>query len=96
MAKAKRASLADIMGAAAIPEATAAPPDSAPPQGAEQGRAPRRDKPHTTIYLDLAVRNAIKRIAIDLNKRPHDLMLEGIDMMLVRYTGKPAKGHGGT
>ncbi|MDB5244005.1 MAG: hypothetical protein JWP57_4631 [Spirosoma sp.] len=93
MAKAKRASLADIMGAGAIPEAAAVPPDSAPQ---EQGRAPRRDRPHTTIYLDHAVRNAIKRVAIDVNKRPHDLMLEGIDMMLIKYTGKPAKGHGAT
>ncbi|MCA3301224.1 MAG: hypothetical protein INF98_03540 [Roseomonas sp.] len=112
MAKAKRASLADIM------EQTAATPELAAPErsqgvvvplvqpAADQvaeaapvaatpqpGRGLRRDKPHTTIYLDQAVRNAIKRAAIEVNKKPHDLMLEGIDLMLIKYTGKTAKGH---
>ena len=58
-----------------------------------EGRGVRRDKPHTTVYLDPAVRLAIKRIALDYNKKPHDLMIEGIDMMLIKYTGKPSKEH---
>ena len=48
-------------------------------------------KPHTTLYLDHAVRHAIKRIALDYNKKPHDLLLEGVDMMLTQYTGKGLK-----
>jgi hypothetical protein len=48
-------------------------------------------KPHTTLYLDPAVRHAIKRIALDYNKKPHDLLLEGVDMMLTQYTGKGLK-----
>jgi hypothetical protein len=77
------------------PEPPAAEPvPAAPAQAAKpEGRGVRRDKPHTTVYLDPAVRLAIKRVALDYNKKPHDLMLEGIDMMLIKYTGKPAKEH---
>jgi hypothetical protein len=74
------------------PEPAAAAPEAVPAAKGE-GRGVRRDKPHTTVYLDPAVRLAIKRIALDYNKKPHDLMLEGIDMMLIKYTGKPAKEH---
>jgi hypothetical protein len=61
----------------------------APPR--EAGRGVRRDKPHTTIYLDPRVRLAIKRIALDYDRKPHDLMMEGIDMMLTKYAGKTSK-----
>ncbi len=61
----------------------------APPR--EAGRGVRRDKPHTTIYLDPPVRLAIKRIALDYDRKPHDLMMEGIDMMLTKYAGKTSK-----
>jgi len=63
------------------------------PEVRPEGRGGRRDKPHTTVYLDPAVRLAIKRIALDYNKKAHDLMIEGIDMMLIKYTGKPSKDH---
>lgn len=104
MAKPKRPSLADIMEkeqeAAApaprpsakvlpmVPPAEAAPTPAAP--HAKQGRE-GASKPHTTLYLDPAVRHAIKRIALDYHKKPHDLLLEGVDMMLVQYTGKGLK-----
>lgn len=74
-----------------VAEATPAPQPAAAGQG-ERLRV-RRDKPHTTIFLDHAVRNAIKRIALDYNKKPHDLMLEGIDMMLTKYAGKTIKDY---
>ena len=67
------------------------------PQRAAEGQGERlrvrKDKPHTTIFLDHAVRTAIKRIALDYNKKPHDLMLEGIDMMLTKYAGKTIKDY---
>jgi hypothetical protein len=62
-----------------------------PAPAREAGRAARRDKPHTTIYLDPPVRLAIKRIALDYDRKPHDLMMEGIDMMLTKYAGKTSK-----
>ncbi|CAB4816980.1 unannotated protein [freshwater metagenome] len=52
---------------------------------------PRRDRPHTTLYLDHPVRIAIKRIALEYDKKPHDLLLEGVEMMLLHYTGKTIK-----
>lgn len=85
--------------AALAPRATAKVLPMAPPAEtaltaaapeAKQGRG-SPSKPHTTLYLDPAVRHAIKRIALDYNKKPHDLLLEGVDMMLVQYTGKGLK-----
>lgn len=100
MAKPKRPSLADLMQQEApvvVPPASA-PAEviplipSAPPSAvaAEKVRV-RRDKPHTTVYIEPAVRLAIKRIALEYNKKPHDLMLEGIDLMLLKYIGKSIK-----
>jgi hypothetical protein len=43
---------------------------------------------HTSLYLHPAVRRAIQEIAFQYDKKPHDLYLEGIDMMLASY-GKP-------
>lgn len=65
--------------------------DARPAPQREAGRGVRRDKPHTTIYLDPPVRLAIKRIALDYDRKPHDLMMEGIDMMLTKYAGKTSK-----
>ena len=65
--------------------------DERPAPQREAGRGVRRDKPHTTIYLDPPVRLAIKRIALDYDRKPHDLMMEGIDMMLTKYAGKTSK-----
>lgn len=45
---------------------------------------------HTSLYLHPAVRRAIREIAFQYDRKPHDLYLEGIDMMLAKY-GKP--GH---
>jgi hypothetical protein len=73
---------------AAVPYPVAGDRQSETPQ---IGKGIRRDKPHTTVYLDPAVRLAIKRIALDYNKKPHDLMIEGIDMMLIKYIGKKSK-----
>jgi hypothetical protein len=45
---------------------------------------------HTSLYLHPQVRRAIREIAFQYDRKPHDLYLEGIDMMLAKY-GKP--GH---
>ena len=46
---------------------------------------------HTSLYLDPDVHMTIKRIALDYRKKPHDLVLEGIEMMLIKYVGKTMK-----
>lgn len=43
---------------------------------------------HTSLYLAPEVRRAIKEIAFQYDKKPHDLYIEGIDLMLAKY-GKP-------
>lgn len=46
---------------------------------------------HTSLYLHPNVRRAIREIAFQFDKKPHDLYLEGIDLMLTKY-GKPTSG----
>lgn len=43
---------------------------------------------HTSLYLAPEVKRAIKEIAFQFDRKPHDLYLEGIDLMLAKY-GKP-------
>ena len=49
---------------------------------------PRRDKPHVSLYLAKAVQREIKRIAIDYDCKPHDLLIEAVNLMLAKY-GRP-------
>jgi len=44
---------------------------------------------HTSLYLTPEVRQAIREIAFQFNRKPHDLYMEGIDLMLAQY-GKPS------
>lgn len=44
---------------------------------------------HTSLYLAPEVRQAIREIAFQFNRKPHDLYMEGIDLMLAQY-GKPS------
>ena len=48
----------------------------------------RRSPQHTSLYLSAEVRSAIRDIAYQLDRKPHDLYMEGIDLMLAKY-GKP-------
>ncbi len=43
---------------------------------------------HTSLYLTPEARRAIKEIAFQYDRKPHDLYIEGIDLMLAKY-GKP-------
>ncbi len=45
----------------------------------------RNDKPHISVYLDKRVQREVKRIAVDLDRRPHDLYLEAVDLVLRHY-----------
>jgi hypothetical protein len=48
-----------------------------------------RRSQHTSLYLSPEVRQAIREIAFQFNRKPHDLYMEGIDLMLAQY-GKPS------
>ena len=94
MAKHKRPLLADLTQTALPPAPTGGvvvpmvqggphtPPDT-PDISARTSKFQR-----TSLYLDPVVHKAIKRIALDYNKKPHDLVVEGIEMMLLKYVGK--------
>jgi hypothetical protein len=45
----------------------------------------RKDRPHVSLYLDKKVQRVIKEVALQYDKKPHDLYLEAIDLMLIQY-----------
>ncbi len=45
----------------------------------------RKDRPHVSLYLDKKVQRVIKEVALQYDKKPHDLYLEAIDLMLTHY-----------
>jgi hypothetical protein len=49
----------------------------------------RRGVLHTSIYIDKRVQRVIREIAFVFDLRPHDIYLEGIDLVLKRY-GRPS------
>lgn len=51
----------------------------------------RSDLPHTSIYLHPNVKKAIAQIGLDFGMKPHDVMMEGIDLMLAKYGKPPSK-----
>lgn len=53
----------------------------------DDAKASQRSQ-HTSLYLSPEVRKAIRDIAYQLDRKPHDLYMEGIDLMLAKY-GKP-------
>lgn len=87
MAKKQRPSLADFAQHASpnIAALEAAGPPKREPTFV------RKDRPHTTLYLDRRVVKVIKEIALHYDKKPHDLLIEGVNLMLARY-GRPSVG----
>lgn len=45
----------------------------------------RREKPHASLYAHPRVFDVIKELAAAQRKRPHDLYIEGLRLMLARY-----------
>jgi hypothetical protein len=48
----------------------------------------RKDRPHVSLYLDKAVQKTIKSIALEYDRKPHDIYLEAVNLVLARY-GRP-------
>jgi hypothetical protein len=47
------------------------------------GVCPDIDK--VTLYLPKPVYRLIKQMALDYERRPHDLLVEGVELLLARY-----------
>jgi Antitoxin-like ribbon-helix-helix len=73
--------------AAAVAPKPEPPANVVPGPGAGTAR-PRQDRPHVSLYLSKAVQREIKRIALEYDRKPHDLLIEGVNLMLSQY-GRP-------
>ena len=63
-------------------------PSSEPLQ--EPTPAPARpSRTHTTIYLHKRVLRELKAIALEFDRKPHDILIEGVNAALARY-GRPS------
>lgn len=68
--------------AAKVVELKQPPQNTSAPAPATHGR---KDRPHVSLYLDKKVQRVIKEVALQYDKKPHDLYLEAIDLMLTHY-----------
>ena len=62
--------------------------DSAPAEPAVIHKKPAKARAyplHVSIYISEHVYREIKRVALDLNCKPHDLLIEGVNLMLERH-----------
>ena len=64
-------------------------PKTSPPLDVVKEEPRRKDRPHTTIYLDRRVMKVIRQTAADLEVKPHDLLIQGVDLMLAHH-GRPS------
>lgn len=45
--------------------------------------------PHMSLYLSKPVQRAIKEIALEYDRKPHDVLIEAVELVLQRY-GRPS------
>ena len=65
-------------------------PAPAPDLQAEPSAAKSKGRSHTTIYLPRKTVREIKGIALEFDKKAHDLLIEGINLMLAKYGRRPS------
>jgi hypothetical protein len=65
------------------PEATAAP--AAPPPKVSAKPKGRPDVQHTSIYVPKVAYRKIREIANTEDRKPHDVIMEGVDLVLAKY-----------
>ena len=49
----------------------------------------RPSMPHTSVYLSKPVLRELKRIALEFDRKPHDVLIEGVNLVLAKY-GRPS------
>lgn len=80
--------ISDLMAPAGEPVTPATPELPLSPETPPAAQ-PRAAKSHTTIYLSKRVLLELRRIALDFDRKPHDLLIEGVDYILKKY-GRPS------
>jgi hypothetical protein len=58
------------------------------PHAAGAPKRPLRAAPHMSLYVGKRVQRALKEIALEYDRKPHDILIEAVDMVLQRY-GRP-------
>jgi hypothetical protein len=51
-------------------------------------KRPLRAAPHMSLYVGKRVQRALKEIALEYDRKSHDVLIEAVDMVLQRY-GRP-------
>jgi hypothetical protein len=51
--------------------------------------AARPSPSHTSLYVSKPVLREIKKLALDYDRKPHDLYIEALDLLLRKY-GRPS------
>jgi hypothetical protein len=51
-------------------------------------RLTRVTPPHMSLYVSKRVRRTIKEIALEYDCKPHDILVEGVELVLAKY-GRP-------
>lgn len=67
-----------------LPQHQAQDAPATPPKAPEKQRKPD-PRLHTSIYVDRAVMRKLREIALASDRRPHDLIMEGIDLVLEKH-----------
>src|SRR5262245_1476173 len=49
----------------------------------------RPSLPHVSVYVGKPVVRELKRLALDYDRKPHDLWIEALDLLLTKY-GRPS------
>jgi hypothetical protein len=80
---ARKKSLEDMMLAEL--ESADETPRSHRPNAKPQRSGVSADIDKVTLYLPKPVYRLIKQMALDFERRPHDLLLEGVELLLARY-----------
>jgi hypothetical protein len=68
----------------AMQESEPAPPVAPPPKPAAKPKA-RPEVQHTSIYVPKAAYRRIREIANTEDRKPHDVIMEGVDLVLAKY-----------
>jgi len=68
-----------------LSEMLAAPAERPAIPVSAQATARGKARPHASLYLDPRVLKTIKQIALDHDKSQHDLLVEGVDMLIRKY-----------
>lgn len=59
--------------------------EPSPPKAAAPKPKPRADVQHTSIYVPKTAYRKIREIALTGDRKTHDVIMEGVDLVLAKY-----------